>query len=89
MNKGSRVICYHDADNYYFVPQSTYAVVTEFFIKKGDILNINEYMLRKMLADKKYLIEASDGENRTATKIKVGVSQIRVLQISKSVMNTF
>jgi len=88
LNKGS-TICYHDEEYYYFIPQSTYATVAEFFIKRGDVLNINEYMLRKMLADRKYIMESSDGDGHKTRKIKIGVSSIRVLQISKRVMNTF
>jgi hypothetical protein len=88
LNKGS-TICYHDEDNYYFIPQSTYATVAEFFIKRGDLLNINEYMLRKMLADRKYIVESSDGDGHTARKVKIGLSTIRVLQVTKAVMDTF
>lgn len=88
LNKGLN-ICYDDEDFYYFVPQSTYALVADFFLKRGDLLNINEYMLRKMLADKKYLIQSSDGDGHKTTKIKVGLTTMRVLKISKSVMNTF
>jgi hypothetical protein len=88
LNKGS-VICYHDEDSYYFIPQSTYATVADFFIKRGDLLNINEYMLRKMLADHKYIVESSDRDGHKTRKVRIGVSTIRVLQISKAVMNTF
>lgn len=88
LNKGS-VICYEDEDNYYFIPQSTYAIVADFFLKRGDLLNINEYMLRKMLADRKYIIESSDGDGHKTRKIKIGESNIRVLHITKNIMNTF
>jgi hypothetical protein len=82
-------LCYHDENNYYFIPQSTFATVANFFLKRNDILNINEYMLRKMLADRKFIVVSSDGDGHTTRKIKIGVSTIRVLQISKTVMNTF
>jgi hypothetical protein len=88
LNKGS-TICYHDEDNYYFIPQSTYATVADFFNKRGDLLNINEYMLRKMLADRKYITESADGDGHKTRKVKIGISTIRVLQIPKAVLNTF
>jgi hypothetical protein len=88
LNKGAS-ICYHDENNYYFIPQSTYAAVADFFMKRGDMLNINEYMLRKMLADRRYIVESSDGDGHKTRKVKIGVSSIRVLQISKAIMNTF
>jgi hypothetical protein len=88
LNKGAS-ICYYDEDNYYFIPQSTYAAVAEFFIKRGDLLNVNDYMLRKMLADRRYIVVSSDGDGHKTRKVTIGISTIRVLQISKAVMNTF
>jgi hypothetical protein len=88
LNKGA-TICYQDKNNYYFLPDSTYAAVAHFFIQRGDMLNIHEHMLRKMLAERGYIIASSDGDGHTSRKVKIGVSTIRILQISKAVMNTF
>jgi hypothetical protein len=88
LQKGT-AICYHDADYYYFIPSSTYAAVAEFFVRRGDLLNINEYMMRKMLSDRGYIMESTDGDGHKTKKVKIGLSTVRVLQISKAVMNTF
>jgi hypothetical protein len=88
LHKGAS-ICYHDEGNYYFIPQSTYAMVANFFLKRGDLLNVNDYMLRKMLADHKYTVESSDGDGHMTRKVKIGILSTRVLQIPKAVLNTF
>jgi hypothetical protein len=88
LHKGS-TICYYDEDNYYFIPQSTYATVADFFIKRGDRLSISDSMLRKMLVDHKYLVESSDNDGHITRRIKIGISTLRVLQIRKAVMDTF
>jgi len=85
----SSTVCYHDENYYYFVPSSTYAVVASFFARRGDLLNINEYMLRKMLSERKYIEESTDGDGHKTCKIKIGLSTMRVLKIRKAVMNTF
>lgn len=81
-------IIYHDAENYYLVPQATFAKVNEFLIRKGDFLGISDFTLRKMLADRDCLVKSPEGDHLT-TKIRVGTSQIRVLQIPKRILDMF
>jgi hypothetical protein len=88
LNKSS-TICYHDENNYYFIPHSTYLKVSEFFTRRGDLLNVSESMLRKMLVNHKYVVGSSDGDGHLTRKIKIGITATRVLQIPKAVMNAF
>ncbi len=88
LQKGT-VLCYEDENNYYFIPQSTYAVVCEFFSRRGELLSTTELMLRKMLEAKKYIITLPDDDNRKTVKIRIGLKTIWTLQVPKSILDTF
>jgi len=81
-------MCYHDSDNYYLVPEVTYIKVKEFLDRKGEHLGIKDHMLRKMLADRNCIVKPTE-DNRLATKIRVGIHQVRVLQIPKRILDMF
>ncbi|EIW19603.1 MULTISPECIES: hypothetical protein [Pelosinus] len=90
LNKTS-TICYHDSDYYYFIPQSIYARVSEFLKRKDEMLSITDRMLWKILRERKYIVtpELPENDNHQFAKKKIGLAQVRVVQIEKKKLENF
>lgn len=90
LNKTS-TICYHDSDYYYFIPQSIYAKVSEFLKRKDEMLSITDRMLWKMLRERKYIVapNLSENDSHQFAKKKIGLAQVRVVQIEKKKLENF